>query len=101
MKTRTVCAALAAISVASAFADEPKAGECKARLPIIGWGTFSEKNASAERYREAKEAGFTHLTQWCTSPAEARRLLSEAEKAGVPRLQQRASRDVRTPQPRL
>ena len=54
-----------------------------AELPIIGWGAFSEKNASEERYREAREAGFTHLTQWCTSPAEAKRLLSAAEKAGI------------------
>ena len=53
------------------------------QLPIIGWGTFSEKNTSAERYSEAKEAGFTHLTQLCSSPEEAKRLLAEAEKAGI------------------
>ena len=54
-----------------------------ARIPIIGWGSWDEKGASAERYSEAGDAGFTHLTQWCTSPAEAKRLLGEAEKAGI------------------
>ncbi len=39
--------------------------------------------ATVERYAEARDAGFTHLTQWCETSADARRLLSEAEKAGV------------------
>ena len=54
-----------------------------AKMPIIGWGSWDQQNASAVRYAEAKDAGFTHLTQWCTSPAEAKRLLGEAEKAGI------------------
>ena len=52
-------------------------------LPIVGWGAFSQKIASAECYCEAKDAGFTWLTQWCDSPNNAGRLLLEAEKAGV------------------
>lgn len=52
-------------------------------LPIVGWGAFPHRIASAERYREAKDAGFTYLTQWCDSPDNVGRLLSEADKAGV------------------
>lgn len=72
----TAVFAVATIGGVVAFADEPKVEDFNVRLPIIGWGTFSEKNASAERCREAREAGFTHLTQWCSSPAGARRLLA-------------------------
>ena len=72
---KTCCCTLAVTLCAAACAD--------VRMPIIGWGSWDEKGASAERYAEARDAGFTHLTQWCTSPAEARRLLGEAEKAGI------------------
>ena len=79
--TKKILAGVSAVFVTQFAAALPSWGG--QQLPIIGWGTFSEKNASAERYREAKEAGFTHLTQWCTSPAEAKRLLADAEKAGI------------------
>ena len=55
----------------------------EARIPIVGWAGLSQDKASAARYAEAKDAGFTHLTQWCKTPSDAGRLLSEAEKAGV------------------
>ena len=57
--------------------------DAEARIPIVGWGAFSQKDATAERYAEAREAGFTHLTQICDTPADAKRLLSLAEKAGI------------------
>ena len=57
--------------------------DAEARIPIVGWAGFSQGKASAERYAEAKDAGFTHLTQWCETPSDAGRLLAEAEKAGV------------------
>ena len=81
MNAKQICL-LSSLAVAAAMPASPQlhAGQ---QMPIIGWGAFSEKSASAERYREAKEAGFTHLTQWCSSPAEAKRLLAEAEKAGI------------------
>ena len=72
---KVYCCTLAVTLCASALAS--------ARMPIIGWGSWDEKGASAERYAEARDAGFTHLTQWCTSPTEAKRLLGEAEKAGI------------------
>ena len=53
------------------------------RIPIVGWAGLPQGKASAERYAEAKDAGFTHLTQWCKTPSDAGRLLAEAEKAGV------------------
>ena len=71
---KTSCVTVFAICM-SALAD--------VQMPIIGWGSWDQQNASAARYAEAKDAGFTHLTQWCTSPAEAKRLLGEAEKAGI------------------
>ncbi len=55
----------------------------EARIPIVGWAGLSQDKASAARYAEAKDAGFTHLTQWCKTPSDAGRLLAEAEKAGV------------------
>ena len=54
-----------------------------AKIPILGWGTFPQEMASEERYLEARDAGFTHLTQMCKTPADAKRLLSVAEKAGI------------------
>ena len=55
----------------------------EARIPIVGWAGLPQDKASAERYAEAKDAGFTHLTQWCKTPSDAGRLLAEAEKAGM------------------
>ena len=55
----------------------------EAKMPIIGWGALAAEKANAELYAEAKEAGFTHLTQWCSSPDVAKRLLAEADKAGI------------------
>ena len=54
-----------------------------AEMPIIGWGALAAEKANAELYREAREAGFTHLTQWCASPDVAKHLLAEADKAGI------------------
>jgi hypothetical protein len=52
-------------------------------LPIVGWGGYAQEQATAEKFLEAKDAGFTHLTQWCETPADAKRALDEAEKAGI------------------
>lgn len=52
-------------------------------IPILGWGAFPQEMVSVERYAEAREAGFTHLTQMCKTPADAKRLLTMAEKAGI------------------
>ena len=54
-----------------------------AKIPILGWGTFPQEMASEERYAEARESGFTHLTQMCKTPADAKSLLAKAEKAGI------------------
>ena len=53
------------------------------QLPIVGWGGYSQEEATVEKFLEAKDAGFTHLTQWCETPADAKRALDEAEKAGI------------------
>ena len=52
-------------------------------LPLIVWGTLAEEDATQARYAEMKEAGFTHVVQSCASPEAAKRILGEAEKAGV------------------
>lgn len=53
------------------------------KMPILGWGAFPQDLVTLERYREAREAGFTHLTQKCKTADDAKRLLAEAEKAGI------------------
>ena len=53
------------------------------KMPILGWHALPQDMSNARRYAEAKDAGFTHLTQWCKTPADAKRFLSEAEKAGI------------------
>ena len=53
------------------------------QLPIVGWGGYAQEQATVEKFLEAKDAGFTHLTQWCETPADAKRALDEAEKAGI------------------
>lgn len=75
MKRRAVFALSAFALAVPAFAE--------AKIPIVGWGAYSQKDATVERYAEAGEAGFTHLTQMCGTPADAKRLLSMAEKAGI------------------
>ncbi len=72
--TKAAVAACAFLPLA-AFAD--------AKLPLIVWGTLPESEATAARYAEAKEAGFTHVVQWCASAGAAKRILGEAEKVGV------------------
>lgn len=67
----------------------------EARIPIVGWAGLSQDKASAERYAEAKDAGFTHLTQWCKTPSDAGRLLAEAEKAGVKLIIGFGGRDIK------
>ena len=65
------------------------------RIPIVGWAGLPQDKASAERYAEAKDAGFTHLTQWCKTPSDAGRLLAEAEKAGVKLIIGFGGRDIK------
>ena len=67
----------------------------EARIPIVGWAGLPQDKASAERYAEAKDAGFTHLTQWCKTPSDAGRLLAEAEKAGVKLIIGFGGRDIK------
>ena len=52
-------------------------------FPVVAWGAFTQEQACRERFLEAKDAGFTHVTQWCDTPEAARCALAEAEKAGV------------------
>ena len=67
----------AAVSAAASLCAGEKA------LPILGWGAIPSKAATVARYLEAKDAGFTHLSQWCHSPEDAKRLLGMAERTGV------------------
>ncbi len=69
-------------AVVAACAFLPFAACADAKLPLIVWGTLPESEATAARYAEAKEAGFTHVVQWCASADAAKRILGEAEKAG-------------------
>ena len=93
LRASAVGAALAAVLLLSAAvgAESP----VDARIPIVGWAGLSQDKASAERYAEAKDAGFTHLTQWCETPSDAGRLLAEAEKAGVKLIIGFGGRDIK------
>ena len=72
----TAGAAFAAVLMQSAAvgAESP----VDVRIPIVGGAGLSQEKASAARYAEAKDAGFTHLTQWCRTPSDTGRLLAEA-----------------------
>ncbi len=52
-------------------------------LPILGWSAIPSERVSETRYLEARDAGFTHLMQWCHSPEDARQKLVLAEKTGL------------------
>lgn len=39
-------------------------------FPVVAWGAFTQEQACRERFLEAKDAGFTHVTQWCDTPAD-------------------------------
>ena len=80
--------------VAGAFGLSADVGT-EARIPIVGWAGLPQGKASAERYAEAKDSGFTHLTQWCETPSDAGRLLAEAEKAGMTLIIGFGGRDIK------
>lgn len=54
-----------------------------ASLPIMGWWGIPEKEVSRARYREAREAGFTHLMQFAGSTDRMLRYLDMAEAEGL------------------
>ena len=62
-------------AVVAACAFLPFAACADAKLPLIVWGTLPESEATAARYAEAKEAGFTHVVQWCASAGAAKSIL--------------------------
>ena len=52
-------------------------------LPILGWSAIPSERVSETRYLEARDAGFTHLMQWCHSPEDALQKLALAERTGL------------------
>ena len=54
-----------------------------ATLPIMGWWGIPEHHVSRERYREAREAGFTHLMQYASSIERMRTFLDMAQAEGL------------------
>ncbi len=60
-----------------------KKAEDAAELPILGWHAIPFAEASVERYREAKDAGFTHMMQHAPDLAGAVKVLDCAQKAGI------------------
>ena len=74
---KSMFALCAAVSAAASLCAGEKA------LLILGWGAIPSKAATEARYLEAKDAGFTHLSQWYHSPEDAKRLLGMAERTGV------------------
>lgn len=73
--------------VGDAFASKTEAvgfggdsGVPKSGLPILGWWGIPERFVSRERYREAREAGFTHIMQHAES---VERMLAYLDMAHV------------------
>lgn len=54
-----------------------------ATLPIMGWWGIPEEHVSRARYREAREAGFTHLMQYASSVERMRNFLDMAQAEGL------------------
>ena len=54
-----------------------------ATLPIMGWWGIPEEHVSRARYREAREAGFTHLMQYAGSVERMRKFLDMAQAEGL------------------
>ena len=54
-----------------------------ATLPIMGWWGIPEEHVSRARYREAHEAGFTHLMQYAGSVERMRNFLDMAQAEGL------------------
>ena len=54
-----------------------------ATLPIMGWWGIPEEHVSRARYREAREAGFTHLMQYAGSVERMRSFLDMAQAEGL------------------
>ena len=52
-------------------------------IPILGWYGIPAGIASFERYAEARDMGITILMQWAPDVKTARRLLDDAQKAGI------------------
>ena len=82
--------ALTSMSVAGeAFSSEAaigfggKSGVPSSLLPIKGWWIIPEKFVSRERYREAREAGFTHMMQDAKSVEQMRSYLDMAHAEGI------------------
>ena len=58
-------------------------GAAEKTLPILGWSAIPSERVSETRYLEARDAGFTHMMQWCHTPEDARQKLALAEKTGL------------------
>ena len=54
-----------------------------ATLPIMGWWGVPEDKVTVERYREAREAGFTALMQGASNAEKIRSFLDMAQRAGI------------------
>lgn len=54
-----------------------------AELPILGWWGVPFEKVTVERYRQAKDAGFTHLMQWAPDLDGSVKALDAARAAGI------------------
>lgn len=90
MNTALIAAATLALSMgvptAAAFASDgfvSEKGKPPSGLPIMGWWGIPENEVSRERYREAREAGFTHLMQYAGTVERMREFLDMAHAEGI------------------
>ena len=83
-------AAIFAFAVFGTFASDVRAvgfggksGVPESGLPILGWWIIPERFVSRERFREAREAGFTHMMQDAKTVGQMRSYLDMAHAEGI------------------
>ena len=83
-------AAVFAFAVFGTFASDVRAvgfggksGVPESGLPILGWWIIPERFVSRERFREAREAGFTHMMQDAKTVGQMRSYLDMAHAEGI------------------
>lgn len=75
MEVRTCLLSAASVAFSAALV--------AAELPILGFGGVPTREVSVARYRQARDAGFTHLMQWAADAESLRKYLDCAQEAGV------------------
>ena len=53
------------------------------QIPVLGWYSIPAKESTLERYREMKDAGFTHSLSFFSKLEDLQKALDVADQAGM------------------